>query len=54
MDILTGILIAVAVAIVSALISWGISLLRNWLNTKIKDEMLKQYMNQSTLPLPAG
>lgn len=46
MDILTGILIAIAVAIASALISWGISLLKNWLNTKIKDEKLKQYMNQ--------
>ena len=41
-----GIRTHIIVALASALISWGISLLRNWLNTKINDEKLKQYMNQ--------
>lgn len=42
-----GILTSIAVAAGTALVTWGLSLLTAWLNSKIKNDQVKQYMNDA-------
>lgn len=42
-----GILTSIAVAAGTALVTWGLGILTAWLNSKIKNDKVKQYMNDA-------